>query len=270
KCKADRHCGCNTRRAVTYGGRNLRRTAVGFADQCRDSSVRCAHVIETGVLTKGPGLAGERDRAHDETRGNRPQPVIIEAGAPHDAGREVLYHHVNLWDQFLDQLPSPRMFDVDGEAFLGMIVLEIISALGRMFEVASRLVAGRTSAIAIRGEFDLNDLGAKLRQDTRASRTGDELCDVENAIAGEHGCFGVQRRPTGLTSRSRRCCLAQVEARLAKTLLKQRQPVVPPELLTTENEERHAEHVVLSGLLLAAVVCGASFAGEECKVLFVG
>src|ERR1043166_88113 len=124
KCKAHRHCSRYTCRAVADGGRNLRRAAVGLADQRRDSSVRRAHVIEAGFSTEGSGLAGERDRAHDETRMNRPQLVVVATGALHDAGREVLYHHVNLWDQLLDQLPSPRVFDVDGEAFLGMIVLK--------------------------------------------------------------------------------------------------------------------------------------------------
>src|SRR5438876_1195856 len=91
--------------------------------------------------------------------------------------------------------PSPvRSLDIAGQAFLRVIVLEKVRALRARLEFAiARLVAGGAAAVARWRQLQLDDLGTQLRQYPRASRAGDELGDVEHAIAREHRQFGTHR-----------------------------------------------------------------------------
>ena len=75
-----------------------------------------------------------------------------------------------------------------------MIVLKIIGALRRFLQRRiTRLVAGETPAIAKRRELELDHLGAELGEDAPAGRRGDELPDIEHAVAFEHRQIGRHR-----------------------------------------------------------------------------
>src|SRR5215471_4740496 len=72
------------------------------------------------------------------------------------------------------------------------------------------------------------------------------------------------------TRSSRRHLVADCEAGLLEPLFEQRKPVVAPERLIREQEERHAEHVIRGGLRLAAVISLAAFSGEIFEIVPVG
>src|SRR5262249_27937467 len=62
---------------------------------------------------------------------------------------------------------------------------------------------------------------------------------------------------------------ANCETSLRQPLFEQRKPVVTPERLAREQEERYAEHVVRGRLFLAACVCPTAFAGEIFEIMSV-
>src|SRR5262249_43009478 len=92
----------------------------------------------------------------------------------------------------LDELTAARLLNIDGQAFFRVIVLEKVCALrARLGSVIARLVAGGAAALAGWRQLQLDDFGAQLGHYPRASRTRDELSDVEHAIAREHRQFGT-------------------------------------------------------------------------------
>src|ERR1700738_617338 len=71
-----------------------------------------------------------------------------------------------------------------------MIVLEEIGALRARLELTfARLVAGGAAAVAKGRELYLDDVRPELGHDPRASRTGNELGDVQYAITRQHRRF---------------------------------------------------------------------------------
>src|SRR5207244_12748914 len=86
-------------------------------------------------------------------------------------------------------------------------------------------------------------------------------------MSGTHASAG----PAAPARRSsRRNLVADCEAGLLEPLFEQRKPVVAPERLAREQEERHAEHVIRGGLRLAAVVSLAAFPGQIFEIVPVG
>ncbi len=68
-----------------------------------------------------------------------------------------------------------------------MIVLQVVGAVGGVLELGRlRLESAGAHAIAVRREFELDDLGAHLGEQPGAGRPRDELGEIENPIAFEH------------------------------------------------------------------------------------
>src|SRR6516165_10064404 len=61
--------------------------------------------------------------------------------------------------------------------------------------------------------------------------------------------------------------VANCEASLRQPLFEQHKPVVTPEWLAREQEERYAEHMVRGGLCLAAVVSLTAFPGQIFEIV---
>src|SRR5262249_30844380 len=151
------------------------------------------------LLTERSRLPGQRNRAHDELRMNGAELLVAQPRSRHHARGEVLNYHVDLRYDRLDELTPARLLDVDGQAFFRVIVLKKVCALRARLEFAvARLVAGGAAAITRWCQLKLDDLGAQLGHDPRASRAGDELGDVKHAIAREHWQFGSHRHLAGL------------------------------------------------------------------------
>ena len=169
--KADRHGRGHAGGVVADGDRQLRRRAVAFADAGGDPGIGGSDIVESGLAAERAGLAGERDRAHDQLGIDPRQRVVTESAARHHAGREILHHDVALADEGVNERAAAFPLDVDGERFLRMIVLKIIGALRRFLQRRiTRLVAGETPAIAKRRELELDHLGAELGEDAPAGR----------------------------------------------------------------------------------------------------
>src|SRR5262252_1643638 len=123
---------------------------------------------------------------------NGAQFVIAETRSRHDSGGKVLNLHIDLRYHRPDELAAARLLDIDGQALFRVIVLEKEGALRAPLEFGiARLVAGGAAAVAVRRQLHLDDLGAQLGQYPRAGWAGDELGDVEYAIARQHRQFGA-------------------------------------------------------------------------------
>ncbi len=205
--KANGH-GCrHPRRDVADGDGELRRRAVRLADLVGHAGIGRGDVVVARLRAQRPGLAGDRDRAHDQPGIDPAQRLVVEACARHHAGRKILHQHVRLRHHRLQDLRGARVLPLQGKAALGMVVLEEVGALRRALRLP-RLDALDARAIAMGRQLDLDHVGAELRQDARAGRPGHELRDVEHAIAGEHRRLGRHRHHTlaaGLGSGDGRC-----------------------------------------------------------------
>src|SRR5581483_11138235 len=95
-------------------------------------------------------------------------------------GREVLHHHVDLRDHREHDLPGARLAQVDGEAALGVIVLDVVAAhpVADDSELADVIALGRA--------FDLDHVGAHLGKNPGAGGTGHVVGEIQNAITFEH------------------------------------------------------------------------------------
>src|SRR5215813_11516312 len=123
---------------------------------------------------------------------NGAQLVMAEARPRHHAGGEVFDQHIDLRYDRADELTAARLLDIDGQAFFGVIVLEKVRALRARLEFGiARFVAGGTAAVAIRRQLQLDHLGDQLGHYPRASRSRDELGDVDHAIARQHRQIGA-------------------------------------------------------------------------------
>src|SRR5215469_11260691 len=125
---------------------------------------------------------------------NDAQFVIAEASPRHHARGKVLNQHIDLRYDRADEFAAARLLDIDGKALFRVIVLEKVRALRARLEFGiARLVAGGAAAVAMWRQLQLDDLCAQLGHYPRASRSRDELSDVEHAIAREHRQFGTHR-----------------------------------------------------------------------------
>src|SRR5262245_16010033 len=123
---------------------------------------------------------------------NEAQFVIAEASPRHHARGKVLNQHIDLRYDRADEFAAARLLNIDGKALFRVIVLEEVGALRARLEFGvARLVAGGAAAVAVWRQLQLDDLGAQLGHYPRASRAGNELSDVEHAIARKHWHFGT-------------------------------------------------------------------------------
>src|ERR1700674_4681085 len=68
-----------------------------------------------------------------------------------------------------------------------MIVLQVVGAMTRALEFRrERLEPIGANAIAVRRKFELDNLGAHLTEHSRASRSRDELGEIQNPVAFQH------------------------------------------------------------------------------------
>ena len=188
--EAHRHRRRHPGRHVADSHRDDRRRPVGLADAVGYRSVGLPHVVVADLVGERAALPSRGDRAHDDLRIALAQFVVSETHLLDDSGRVVFHHHVDLRDHRVDEFARAGLVDVDREAELAVVVLEVIAALAGVLVLGrKRLEAAGADAIAGRREFDLDDLGAHLGQHARAGRPGNELGEVQDSIAFEHPRF---------------------------------------------------------------------------------
>jgi hypothetical protein len=130
--KADAHrCG-HARRVVGDRDRELRWSAVGFADGGGEAGIGRGDIVEAGLVAERARLPGERDRAHDQPRIDPRQRVVTQAGARHHAGSEVFDEDVGLGDERMNERAPALLLDIDGDGFLRVVMLKVVRALRRL------------------------------------------------------------------------------------------------------------------------------------------
>ena len=112
---------------------------------------------------------------------DRGQVLVAEAPAVHHPGRVVLDHHVDVGHQFLDQGNPFRSTEVDADAALPPILLDV---------AAGPLVAPGDPAsgrVPVGSHLDLDDVGPHLRHQPGAGWSRQVLGEVEDGDPVEVG-----------------------------------------------------------------------------------
>ena len=110
----------------------------------------------------------------------RSERVVIEAELRQRSRTEVLDDHVALRDQLLEQPPSLRVLEVDGDAFLVAIDAQEV----RAFAFEERRAPG-ARIVAFARLFDLDHARAHVGQQHRAVGTREDAREVEHGDAVE-------------------------------------------------------------------------------------
>src|SRR5579875_501195 len=125
-------------------------------------------------------LSERRYRAHHDARIQSRNGWIIEAHPADHARREILDDDVDLRDQIAKNRQRFRSFYIETDSELAAILLNVITAAA-VFQVRQF-----ARAIAVRRDFDFNDLRAHLRHHPGRRRSGDVLREVENFVGLEN------------------------------------------------------------------------------------
>jgi hypothetical protein len=113
--------------------------------------------------------------------------MLPNVGRVHDAGAEVVGHHVRLGGEPLDEVERLRARQVQRERLLaGVGVIEQARGVGRGTAAAD--------AVGPRGRLDAHHLGAEVGEDARPQRAGQHPGEVEDAQAGQRLCRIVAGR----------------------------------------------------------------------------
>ena len=107
------------------------------------------------------------------------QLVIAQAIAGHDAGREVLEHHISAFDQLFDQGLALGRLHIHPQALFAPVMHDevarrgaVLAVLGHDADMAAVLAPGR--------QLDLDDLGAQIDHQPGGLRTGQPLGKIEH------------------------------------------------------------------------------------------
>ncbi len=130
-----------------------------------------------------------RDRAIYQARIGRRDRRIVEAKLLHHAAGEILHHHIRLRDELTRDLQRCRIGEVERNAALVAIETEESRALAADFGmfVGARVVA----AIRV---FNLDDLGAEIREGLRAGGTSDNAGEIHDQQTIEGSRFALCAR----------------------------------------------------------------------------
>ena len=155
-----------------------RRVGAGAGHQ-HHAGERLHHVVVGAAAGPRTLLAVARDRAVDDAGPHGADGLVVQPAAGHHAGAEVLDEHVGRGRQPAHQLGALRLANVDGQRTLAGVQ-------GR--EARRRVAIAGTHArrahhVAALRRFDLDYLGAQLRQVERGQRPGDDVRQVEHAHA---------------------------------------------------------------------------------------
>src|SRR5216684_818068 len=151
--------------AVNQRGRGAERGADRCAGQRHQPAHRLAQRIKGRPVAIGAVLPEPGDRNQDDVALQLAQPVIAEAHFLHDPGPEVLQHHIGSRHQGGKDLLAALGPHVEAHALLAAVVDREIDALAAHHRLGfARLLAAQL--------FDLDDLGAEIREDHAAARPG--------------------------------------------------------------------------------------------------
>ena len=167
---------------IADGKARPHRPLSGMAGDRHDAAHRLDLAVVGGGGALGAGLAEARHRAIDEPRVQPRQHLVADAHPVHDAGAEVLHHHVGLGGEAVHDLDRLGLGEVEGE-----IALVGVDGHPGGGHVARRpLLVERAAAHVLPARpLDLDHVGAEQRQLVAAEGACEHLREVEDADAGE-------------------------------------------------------------------------------------
>ena len=167
---------------VGDGGADPGGAAVFGAGSVHDPGDRLDDGVVGGLLVHGTVLAEPGDGADDQPRVLLDQVGRVQAEPGHDAGPEILDHHVGPRDHRLDQGKITGVLQVQGDAFLAEVREPVVlrDAVGGEWSHQAGVVAGA-------GTFDLDDPGAGVGEHASARRAGQDPGEIDDrdAVQGQ-------------------------------------------------------------------------------------
>jgi hypothetical protein len=174
--RADRRV--ERRVAVDDRGRGADRLAHHLTGEVHEPAHRLPERVEGRAVGVGSVLPEPGDRDQDDAAVELPEPLVIEPHRPHDAGTEVLQHDVGLPDEGGEDLLAARAAQVEAHALFTAVVHGEVDALpADERRHPPRLLAA--------GRLDLDDVGAEVREQQAAARSGLEPRELEHPHAVE-------------------------------------------------------------------------------------
>ena len=149
------------------------------------------------------------DRAIDDVMLDLPERRIAQAEPVHDAGPEILHHHVGGGDEPAERRLAPlRALEIDGDRALAGVLRQERRAHADPIEIG--IGAELTREIARARHLDLDHVGAELGELIAAEGAGEHVGEIEDARAGQksahHSCLTrcSRRRPSPIAQRPTR------------------------------------------------------------------
>ncbi len=154
--------------------------SVALANHAQNARIRASDEIVAGTIRQRAMLSEGGNRAHDEPGVERLHRFIAEAETTDYAGRIVLDQDIDLWNQFLDNPSRSRISEIEAQTFFATILLDVVGAapVAKVRHSARDITIGR--------EFDLDYVGAHFAHVASRRRSGQDLSEIEYAIALEH------------------------------------------------------------------------------------
>ena len=173
--------------AGDVGGERRRHHAMPRLPGRQRQQAGVADVVEVvaGAVAARAGLAVAGDGAIDDARIGGAEGRVSEPEPVHDAGAELLHHHVGGLGERKDAVAHLRVFQVGRHALLAAVEQREADALLTPFRLEAAHV------LAVRA-LDLDDLGAGFRQHQRRQGARQQRGEVEHADTGERALFAIR------------------------------------------------------------------------------
>ena len=176
----DRLRGGHAGEQVGDGDPDLDRFAVGFSGHRHQPGFGLDDIVIAGAIGDRRNPAIARYRAIDQAGKERGKRGVVEAIFVEPAKLVIFDQHVGTGGKVTDDRLAVRRGEVDRDASLVAVGAQVI---GRFAPGIGRAPVARVVPAA--GMLDLDDLGAKVGEDHRRPRPGENSRQVEDTAAGK-------------------------------------------------------------------------------------
>ena len=132
-----------------------------------------------GAVRIGARMAVGRDRAIDQPGVDFRQFLVAQAELVECSRAVILDEDIGALDQLVQHLEAARILEVDAQALLAHVLLQVVTALP-----VDEISVGATG-VACRRALDLDHIGAERREIARNEGAGQEVAVVDDADAGK-------------------------------------------------------------------------------------
>ena len=165
----------HARRHVRDGHPAAHAVPARLAGHTDHPALRLEDQVERRPVAVRAVLAEPGDRAVDDPLIARPRRLVAEAEPGEGADAIVLQHHVGPLDEAEEELPAPRVLEVDLDALLVPVQAHEVRGLA-----AGQRRAPGAGDVAVAHGLQLDDAGAEVRQHGRTERAGQGMAQIEH------------------------------------------------------------------------------------------